>query len=41
MNNLTQTQQDAKQAFLDHQQAQMLVAIKTLTQMNERRLSDK
>ena len=26
MNNLTQTQQDAKQAFLDHQQAQMLVS---------------
>lgn len=25
MNNLTQTQQDAKQAFLDNQQAQMLL----------------
>ena len=25
MNNLTQTQQDAKQAYLDSQQAQMLV----------------
>lgn len=26
MNNLTRTQQDAKQAYLDTQQAQMLVA---------------
>ncbi len=25
MNNLTQTQQDAKQAFLDNQQAEMLI----------------
>jgi hypothetical protein len=25
MNNLTQTQQDAKQSFLDNQQAQMLL----------------
>ncbi len=28
MNNLTQTQQDAKQAYLDRQQAEMLVTYK-------------
>ena len=29
MNNLTQTQQDAKQAYLDRQQAEMLVTYKS------------
>ena len=41
MNNLTQTQQDAKQAYLDRQQAEMLSHTKTPIKANETRLSNK
>jgi hypothetical protein len=41
MNNLTQTQQDAKQAYLNYQSEQMLALYKKQTQTKETQLSSK
>lgn len=41
MNNLTQTQRTAKQAYLERQQAEMLSDMKTQTEAKETPLSGK